>query len=69
MQNIRIEDIPEFDTRIKNIFRRREIIYLKEIEEKNIDLNRITGLGKKSCKIIYKAIYKYIYKKEEIIIK
>lgn len=67
MENIKIEDIPEFDTRIKNALRRRGFVYLQDIEIWGPTyLKQITGLGKKSWKIIFTALYKYVYKKEEL---
>lgn len=64
MEIIKIEDIPEFDTRIKNIFRRANYIYLDEIE--NIPLLRMRGISKKTYLIVSKAIYKYLYKQSSI---
>lgn len=66
IERIKIEDVPEFNTRIKNAFRRNDIIYLDEAEVFDVYWHHITGIGEKSMKIIYSAIYKYYYKGEKL---
>lgn len=62
LERIKIADVKEFDTRIKNIFRRRGYEYLDQL--KGFDyasIQRITGIGKKAANTIMTVLMDTYY--------
>lgn len=61
-ERILISDIKEFDTRIKNIFRRRGYVYLDQLKVYDYaSIQRITGIGKKTANIIMQVLEDTFY--------